>query len=293
MADMAPDQRDRSGLRLLRSDERSRPDLSDRSAPASPAFPARLERFGTVDSTQAIVAAWLAAGVPDPCVAVADRQLAGRGRHGRTWEAPPGAGLLVSVGFRPAYLAPRDAWRLGAIVALAMLDAAEEVAGLRDGALGLKWPNDLVADGPDGTLRKVAGVLGETTARGAELETVVVGIGVNVEWAERDFPPDLGPSMTSLSALGGGRPVDRDALLAGFLGRLEVRLEALRDGRFDAGGWGARQRTTGRRLTVEAGGREIDGTGDGVDPTTGALLLATADGIVAVDAGEVTRCRVA
>ena len=295
MADRAPDGRDRPDPGRDRPDHgRDRPDPGrDRPDPTPPAFPAHLERFGTVESTQGIVAAWLAAGVPDPCVAVADRQLAGRGRHGRTWEAPPGAGLLVSIGFRPAYLAPRDGWRLGAIVALAMLDAAEEVAGLRDGTLGLKWPNDLVADGPDGMLRKVAGVLGETTSQGAELETVVVGIGVNVEWAERDFPPGLAPSMTSLSALGGGRPVDRDALLAGFLDHLEVRLEALREGHFDAGGWSARQRTTGRRLTVEVGGRELHGTGDGVDPTTGALRLATSDGILAIDAGEVTRCRVA
>ena len=294
MADRAPDGRDRPAPGRDRPEPgRDRADSwRDRPDPPPPAFPAHLERFGTVESAQGIVAAWLAAGVPDPCVAVADRQLAGRGRHGRTWEAPPGAGLLVSIGFRPAYLAPRDGWRLGAIVALAMLDAAEEVAGLRDGTLGLKWPNDLVADGPDGMLRKVAGVLGETTSRGAELETVVVGIGVNVEWAERDFPPGLAPSMTSLSALGGGRPVDRDALLAGFLDHLEVRLEALRHAHFDAGGWSARQRTTGRHLTVEIGGREIDGTGDGVDPTTGALRLATADGILAIDAGEVTRCRV-
>ncbi len=303
MTDLAHDRSGRPDPGRARSDPSDlpglpddRPDRSDPAGPAGPAgptFPARLERFGAVDSTQAIVAAWLASGVPDPCVAVADQQRAGRGRHGRTWTAPPGTGLLVSIGFRPAYLSPRDAWRLGAIVALAMLEAAEEVAGLRDGTLGLKWPNDLVADGPDGALRKVAGVLGETTAEGAELATVVVGIGVNVEWAERDFPPDLARSMTSLSALGGGRPVDRDALLGGFLGRLESRLEALRDGRFDAGGWSARQRTTGRRLTVEVGGREIDGTGDGVDPATGALLLATADGMLAIDAGEVIRCRVA
>ncbi len=298
---MAPDQPERSDRPGRPAGSRpgppglppDRPDPADPADSAPPAFPAHLERFGTVDSTQAIVADWLATGVPDPCVAVADHQRSGRGRHGRTWETPPGAGLLVSVGFRAAYLAPRDAWQLGAIVALAMLDAAEEVAGLRDGALGLKWPNDLVADGPEGTLRKVAGVLGETTARGGELETVVVGVGVNVEWAERDFPPGLAPSMTSLSALGGGRPVDRDALLGGFLDRLEVRLEALRAGHFDVGGWSARQRTTGRHVRVQVGGRELDGTGEGVDPTTGALLLATADGIVAIDAGEVTRCRVA
>ncbi len=293
-------------------------------------FPARLERFGSVDSTQAIVAAWLAAGAPEVCVAVADEQRQGRGRHGRSWQAPPGAGLLVSCGFRPTWLDPRDAWRLGAIVALAMLDAAEEVAGLREGALGLKWPNDLVADGPGGTLRKVAGVLGETTGEGGgdavrpgaeaaggeagaratspaverpegagravtggRLLTAVIGIGVNVEWAERDFPPDLANAMTSLSALGGGRPVDRDALLEGFLGRLESRLEALRGGRFDAGSWSTRQRTTGRRLAVEVGGEVLEGTGVGVDPADGALLLDTGQGTTRIDAGEVIRCRLA
>jgi BirA family biotin operon repressor/biotin-[acetyl-CoA-carboxylase] ligase len=252
----------------------------------------RLERFERVASTQEVVSAWLAAGTPEICVAVADVQERGRGRHGRAWEAPPGAALLVSLGFRPTWLAPRYAWRLGAIVALAMLDAAEAVAWLRDGVLGLKWPNDLVADDPDGTLRKVGGVLGETTSEAGRLVTAVLGIGVNVAWAARDFPPDLAGSMTSLAVLAGGRPVDRDELLAGFLERLESRLAALRSGRFDAAGWSARQRTTGRQVVVAVGGREIDGVGEGVDPDSGALLLAADGGIVAIDAGEVIRCRV-
>ncbi len=98
--------------------------------------------------------------------------------------------------------------------------------------------------------------------------------------------------MTSLRELSGGRPVDRDAVLEGFLDRLEPRYEALRGGRFDAGGWAERQRTTGRRLTVEVGGRRLEGTGEGVDPASGSLLLRTADAIVGVDAGEVVRCRV-
>jgi hypothetical protein len=91
----------------------------------------------------------------------------------------------------------------------------------------------------------------------------------------------------------GGRPVDRDALLGGFLDRLAPRLEALRGGRFDAGGWAERQRTTGRGLTIDLGGRAIEGTGEGVDPGTGALLVRIGAEIVAVDAGEVVRCRVA
>ncbi len=66
---------------------------------------------------------------PEVCLAVADEQTAGRGRAGRTWAAPPGAALLLSLGFRPAWLAPDRAWRLAAIASLAMADAAEEVAG--------------------------------------------------------------------------------------------------------------------------------------------------------------------
>ena len=66
---------------------------------------------------------------PEVCLAVADEQTEGRGRHGRTWTAPPGAALLGSLGFRPTWLAPDRAWRLAAVVALAMCDAAEDVAG--------------------------------------------------------------------------------------------------------------------------------------------------------------------
>jgi BirA family biotin operon repressor/biotin-[acetyl-CoA-carboxylase] ligase len=228
-------------------------------------------------------------------VAVADVQTAGRGRHGRNWEAPRGAALLLSAGFRPRGLALQHAWRVAATVALAMLDAAED-QGLREGALRLKWPNDLVAEGPDGLPRKLAGVLGETLADAAGKATrVIVGIGVNVDWAASDFPPELAPAMTSLRELA-GRPVDRDALLEGFLDRLEPRYEALTSGRFDVGGWSTRQLTTGRRLEVMAGAERLEGVGAGVDPDSGALLLeiAAADGtrtVRTIDSGEVTRCR--
>ncbi|MFI5255494.1 MAG: biotin--[acetyl-CoA-carboxylase] ligase, partial [Candidatus Limnocylindrales bacterium] len=107
-------------------------------------FLARLERFPSVDSTQRVVRDWLADGQPEVLVAVAAEQTAGRGRDGRSWVAPAGRALLLSVGFRPAGLAAGHAWRLGAIVSQAMIDAAEEAAGLRDGSLWLKWPNDIV-----------------------------------------------------------------------------------------------------------------------------------------------------
>ena len=127
-------------------------------------FPARLQKFRAVDSTQRVVREWMEEDGDDVSVAVAEYQSQGRGRQGREWMAPPGAGLLLSVGFRPPRLAAGHAWRLGAIVALAMRDAAEEQAGLKDGTLWLKWPNDIVAEAHDRSLVKVAGVLGEPSA---------------------------------------------------------------------------------------------------------------------------------
>lgn len=286
------------------------------AAPAT-AMPSRIERFGSVGSTNDIVRAWLAEGVPEVCVAVADEQTAGRGRHGRSWTAPPGAALLVSLGFRPSWLAPDRAWRLSATVALAMCDAAEDAAGLPLGAVRLKWPNDLVIEvaGPGALLvgdltpedararlaapldlRKLAGILGESDGLGTDDPRVVVGIGINAGWRRDDFPPAIAATMTSLHEASAGRPIDREQLLARFLEGVEVRVEALRAGHFDVETWVGRQVTTGRHVVLEAG----DGAATapvlalGVDSTTGALVVEDgADAERQVVAGEVVRVRLA
>jgi BirA family biotin operon repressor/biotin-[acetyl-CoA-carboxylase] ligase len=300
--------------------------------PAGPipaaSFLARVERFATVGSTNDVVRGWLRDGTPEVCLAVADEQTAGRGRLGRTWQAPPDAALLLSLGFRPSWLAPDRTWRLAATVALAMCDAAEDAAGLPVGAIRLKWPNDLViqAQGPGALLigdltpaaaaellasplelRKVAGILGESDGLGAPDPTVVVGIGINADWEAESFPPDLADRMTSLRAAAGGRPVDREDLLAGFLDRLEARLAALRAGFFDIATWAERQALTGHLVRLDgypAGngvGTESAGGGgelmvDGVDGASGGLVVRdpTGDGApVVVHAGEVVHVRLA
>jgi BirA family transcriptional regulator, biotin operon repressor / biotin---[acetyl-CoA-carboxylase] ligase len=252
----------------------------------------RLERFESVDSTQRIVREWLDAGTPEVAVAVTAHQSAGRGRQGRSWTAPPGAALLLSVGFRPLDLAAGHGWRLAAVVSLAMLDAAEAAAGLRDDTLWLKWPNDIVAETGDGRLVKIAGVLGESVAVGERAESAVVGIGVNSDWPAELFPADLAPSMSSLREIAGGRPIDNDQLLDAFLARLEPRYEALRASAFDAGGWSRRQRTTGRHVEVDLGEERVAGTAVGVDPESGGLMLRDAAGVRLLASGEVLRCRI-
>src|SRR6476646_1845363 len=202
----------------------------DDGPPAMSGLISRRESFERVASTNDVVREWLAAGTPEVCLAVAAEQTAGRGREGRRWVAPPGAALLLSLGFRPAWLAPDAAWRLAAIVSLAMADAAEATAGLAPGTIRLKWPNDLVVEGPGGAgVRKLAGVLGETDGLGGPDPRVVVGIGVNTDWSAADFPPDLATSMSSLREIARRRPIANAVLLARFTHRLTPAVEALRD----------------------------------------------------------------
>jgi len=282
----------------------------------------RVERFDRVGSTNDIVRSWLADGEPEVCVAVASEQTAGRGRLGRTWTAPAGAALLVSLGFRPTWLPVDRTWRLGASVALAMADAAEDAAGLPVGSIRCKWPNDLVievtgpnallagvADAADAAarlaapleLRKLAGVLGESDGLGTDDPRVVVGIGINSDWAAADFPPELAAKMTSLREASAGRPIDRDALLDGFLERVDGRIEALRAGYFDLASWAGRQSVTGRLVTLEGSG-DASAASDspiralGIDAATGGLVVEDAgapSGERVVHAGEVVRVRLA
>ncbi|HET7472112.1 MAG TPA: biotin--[acetyl-CoA-carboxylase] ligase [Candidatus Limnocylindrales bacterium] len=263
---------------------------SERTATVPAPTIGRLERFAAVGSTNDVVRDWLAAGEPEICVAVADEQTAGRGRNGRTWTAPPNAGLLLSAGFRPTWLPVDRVWRLAATVSMAMAEAAEEVAGLADGSIGLKWPNDLFADG-DGPLRKLGGVLGESDGLGTDDPRVVVGIGLNVDWAAADFPADLRSTMTSLRVLA-GRPVDADRLLSTFVERLTVLVGWLRDGAFDARQWIDRQVTTGRTIDLIAPDGAIESVvAHGVDPNSGALLVGDGRNRRSVFVGEIRHVR--
>jgi biotin-(acetyl-CoA carboxylase) ligase len=183
-----------------------------------------------------------------------------------------------------------------------MADAAEDVAGLPDGTVALKWPNDLVIEvgGPWAPIRgeltperarairdapvdvrKLAGVLGETDGLGTSDPRAVVGIGVNADWPAIAFPPALQGigGMTSLREVSGGRPIDRDALLEAFLTRLEVRLHLLKAGRFDAADWADRQLTNGRPVRLELPDGTVEAvTAHGVDARTGALVVEDAGG---------------
>lgn len=262
-------------------------------------FLARRELFARVGSTNDVVRGWLASATPEVCLAVAREQTNGRGRESRVWVAPPGAALLLSLGFRPTWLPPEQVWRLAAVASLAMAEAAEAEVLLPAGTVRLKWPNDLVIESPApasglAELRKLAGILGETDGLATGTPRVVIGLGINTDWDSSAFPASLAASMTSLRAMA-GRPVDGDALLDSFLARLEPAVDALRAGAFDADGWVRRQATTGRMIRLERRDGPSTALATGVDPTSGALLVADPASSVprAIVAGEVSRVRLA
>jgi BirA family biotin operon repressor/biotin-[acetyl-CoA-carboxylase] ligase len=260
-------------------------------------FLARREHLARVGSTNDVVRDWLADGTPEVCLLVADEQTLGRGRDGRNWVAPPDAALLVSLGFRPSWLPPAQIWRLAAVASVAMAEAAETAAGLPAGTVKLKWPNDLVVamrdeSGPGG-VRKIGGVLGETTGLGTADPRAVIGLGVNADWAAAEFPNDIAATMTSLRELA-GRRIERDDLLAVFEVYVEPLVGALRAGRFDGASWAARQVTTGREVRLETAEGIETVRATGVDPLTGALIVAdpgTARDDRRILVGEVTHVR--
>ena len=246
-------------------------------APTLSPFFARREHVARVGSTNDVVRDWLATGTPEVCLLVADEQTAGRGREGRHWIAPPDAALLVSLGFRPGWLPPAQIWRLAAVSSVAMAEAAETAAGLPAGTVRLKWPNDLVVamrdeSGPGG-VRKIGGVLGETTGLGTDDPRALIALGINVDWAAADSAKDIAATMTSLRELA-GRRIERDDLLAVFELYVEPLVGGLRTGRFDGAAWAARQVTTGREVRLETAEGIETVRATGVDPLTGALIVA-------------------
>ena len=263
-------------------------------------FLARREHFDVVGSTNDVVRGWLAEGTPEVCLAIADEQTAGRGREGRTWIAPSDAALLLSLGFRPTWSDAVLVWRIAAIASIAMAEAAEAVAKLPVGTIRLKWPNDLVVETVSG-VKKLGGVLGESEGLGTLDPRVVIGLGLNTDWAAAAFPPDLAGSMTSLRELASDRPVSRTGLAEAFVEALRPRIEGLRapdyEDWFDRDEWAALQVTTGHAIRLEqADGSVTEVHASGVDTDTGALRVEDPDqpGVVhPVLVGEVVHVRLA
>ena len=239
--------------------------------------------FDSIGSTNDIAASLASSGGNEGAVVMTESQTAGRGRRGRSWFSPPGAGLYVSVVLmrRRARVDPDRATTLLTLAAgVALSEAVERVTGL---APAIKWPNDLLVE-----RRKLAGILAEGVAQPAStgVQAVILGFGINLMSAA--YPPDLAPRVTSLeSEL--GRAIDRAAVCAESLASLAERYHDLLEGRYGAilDAWRSRSfGSRGARVEWDTPSGVQAGITEGIDEM-GALLVRTARSLERIVAGEV------
>jgi BirA family biotin operon repressor/biotin-[acetyl-CoA-carboxylase] ligase len=245
--------------------------MKDSLAPATvePLLVGRLGRpyryEESCDSTQLM----LDSSSPEGAVAVSDEQTSGRGRLGRSWQAPPGTAILCSVLLRPP--AKRRLQELSLIGGMAAADAVEDVLEL---AAQIKWPNDVMVN-----RRKVAGVLAD-----AREGAIVLGIGINVNQVREQLPADARTPAASLRTIDGVAR-ERAPILAVLLDRLESHYDAWCKAGIDAvyDFLGARDFLRGRRVAIDG----ASGYAVGID-RQGRLEIDTGDGRRTLDSGEVT-----
>jgi BirA family biotin operon repressor/biotin-[acetyl-CoA-carboxylase] ligase len=249
--------------------------------------------FPSIGSTNDVVHELAAAGAEEGLLVLADEQTVGRGRLDRSWWAPSGASVLMSLLLRPA-LSARLAGQLPMCLGLAAVEGIEAVVGIRP---ALKWPNDVVWDG-----RKLGGMLTELRADGERLDYAVLGLGLNVNVTfdepsgnDREENGAIMPSVLSTTAvslrMAAGRPVDRVALVIALLERCETRYDRLLSGESLHEAWAARLDTLGRQVVVALPAGTLTGVAVGVTPE-GALIVRRPDGTdEAIWAGDVTTLR--
>jgi BirA family transcriptional regulator, biotin operon repressor / biotin---[acetyl-CoA-carboxylase] ligase len=241
----------------------------------------RAHYFNETSSTNDVASSYAERGAPEGTIVVAGAQTSGRGRLGRTWYSPSGAGLYVSVILRNERAAPYVTLAGGVAVA----------AGIRAATglpLEIKWPNDVVTRAPLGRAkrRKIAGILAEGPSSAEGLQYVILGIGINLSPAA--YPPEIADRASSVETEL-GRPVDPGPVLAEVLSALSAELPALGQG--DPSALLARWRslatfTAGSAVEWDGPRGRLTGVATGI-ADDGALLVRVGDKVERIVAGEV------
>ena len=186
----------------------------------SPQYPwkAHFQFFPSIGSTSDHLRTLARAGAPEGTVLVADCQTGGRGRRGRSFHSPEGAGIYMSILLRPNCL-PAELLHLTCAAGTAMCDAVEAAAGFRP---GIKWTNDLVFG-----KRKLGGILTELgfTPQGG-VDYAIIGIGINCCQTEQDFPEEIRAIAGSL-AMAAGREIERAKVAAAMMDALHIMANRL------------------------------------------------------------------
>ena len=266
------------GYRILASPRRGyvlteRPDILTeteiRSGLETRVFGQKVAFFPLLDSTNEEAKRLAAAGAPEGTVVVSEQQQQGKGRIGRQWASPPKIGLWFTLILRPAVL-PVHAAQLTFVSAVAVCLALKEATGL---PLTLKWPNDLLWDG-----KKVGGILTELSAEIEKINFIIVGIGINVNQKEEDWPSELRNMAVSLQ-IAAGRTFHRAAILQVILAKYEELYHNYLQNGFAPilQAWRELNSTLGQEVVVKSPEGSFVGRAEDVN-ADGCLLVRKASG---------------
>lgn len=229
----------------------------------------------SLPSTQDLARAKATQGSNEGLIVIADEQTAGRGRQGRTWVSPRGKNLYFTLLLRPKIQQLRG---LSMALPLAIVEALAEVAGVDS---SIKWPNDVLVTG-----KKISGVLIDAELEGQEVEYVLAGVGINVNFDPRPYP-EIAATATSIVAATSVE-TSREAILAAALNHLEVHYNSLADDPHSVfTAWRRRLTGLGGPVNVHApDASALAGIAEDVRPD-GSLLLRLPDGSLrSLAAGE-------
>lgn len=169
-----------------------------------------------VDSTNLYAKRIAEEGFRDGTVIIADEQVKGKGRLGRTWTSPKGKGIWMTIMLKPN-INPAQAAKVTLLTACAVNNAIFQCCGINS---KIKWPNDIVCNG-----KKLCGILTEMNAELDEIHYLIVGIGINVNLDKEEFSEELHSTATSIK-IEKGITVSRKELVKSVLNNFEVYYKA-------------------------------------------------------------------
>ena len=245
---------------------------------------ARVLCLDEVDSTNNYAKKLAAAGAQHGTLVAADKQTAGRGRHGHTFESPGGTGLYMSLILRPRI----DAGHFQMITiadAVAVCLALEELYPASRGQLGIKWVNDVFYRG-----RKITGILTEAVSsfESGEIESVVTGIGINV--STRKFSDEVSRTAGAIFPDGEEPVFRRDELCARVADHIMDFAENL-DSPEIINAYRERSILTGQDITYMKGDAQCRGHVEGIDDSGGLVVLNESGELETLRSGEVFMVR--
>jgi BirA family transcriptional regulator, biotin operon repressor / biotin---[acetyl-CoA-carboxylase] ligase len=257
----------------------------DRVAPEEIYPHLKTERLGceiryveSTPSTQNIAHQWAKDGAPEGAVVIAEEQVNGRGRMGKTWHSPPRTGIWMSLILRP----PISLAEASQLTLLASVGVQEAISKETNLPTKIKWPNDILVQG-----KKVCGILTEIRGEQDRIHYVIMGIGMNVNTEAKDFPEELANVGTSL-AMETGRKIHRASLVAVLLKELEqYYLLYLQQGFTPIRKkWEEKAGMLGQVITARSTQSTITGLAEHLNEQ-GALLIRTSSGVVPVYSAEI------